>query len=61
MDLETAKRILKENNYLVEARPRPYRTTRYERDFKFLIFSQSIKREIQYQHLGVLGTVMTRI
>lgn len=35
MDLETAKRILKENNYLVEARPRPYRTTRYERDFKY--------------------------
>ena len=36
MDLETAKRILKENNYLVEARPRPYRTTRYERDFKYI-------------------------
>ena len=36
MNLNTAIEILKENHYLVEARPRPYRTTRYERDYKYI-------------------------
>ena len=36
MNLKTAIEILKENHYLVESRPRPYRTTRYERDYKYI-------------------------
>ena len=36
MNLKTAIEILKENHYLVESRPRPYRTTRYERDYKYM-------------------------